>query len=325
MLELQHQATGRRLLLTDEQRRKIAAIAQNIPPNLRQEYITIVKPETVMRWVRRFFSQGYDSSKVPNRKPGRPPKPDELKNQVCRMSRENPTWGYKRIAQQLKLLGFDICRNTVANILANAGMTPDPEKRMQRTWIEFIKQHLAVIWATDFLTVDTLSGCFYILFFIQVETRKVVLGGITDHPTDDWMRNKARIMTDGWDGPLLGAKYLIHDRDTKYTTGFDAIIQSAGIKPLKLPPCSPNLNSHLERFHRSIREELLDHLIILHDRQLRRIVKEYLEHYHQERCHQGLDGQIILPVDQHQGKAEGPIRRKRRLGGLLNYYYRAVA
>ena len=132
-------------------------------------------------------------------------------------------------------------------------------------------------------------------------------------------------MTDGWDGPLLGAKYLIHDRDTKYTTGFDAIIQSAGIKPLKLPPYSPNLNSHLERFHRSIREELLDHLIILHDRQLRRIVKEYLEHYHQERCHQGLDGQIILPVDQHQGKAEGPIRRKRRLGGLLNYYYRAVA
>tara|TARA_B100000614_G_scaffold258857_1_gene282161 strand:+ start:459 stop:917 length:459 start_codon:yes stop_codon:yes gene_type:complete len=152
-----------------------------------------------------------------------------------------------------------------------------------------------------------------------------VLAGITDHPNDDWMQIKAKTMIDGWDGPLLGSDYLIHDRDTKYTEAFDTIIQSAGIEPLKLPARSPNLNAHIERFHRSIREELLDRIIILHDRQLRRVVKEYLDHYHQERCHQGLNGQIVEPADRHKSNAKGPIRRKRRLGGLLNYYYRAVA
>ena len=154
---------GRRLLLIDEQRRKLAELGQKLTPDLRREYITIVKPETLMGWYRRLVKKKYDSSKVPGRKPGRPPKADELRQLICRIARENPLWGYTRICDQLRHLGHGICRTTIANILTEEGLTPDPERRQERTWAEFIAQHKAAIWATDFLTVDTLCGCFYIL------------------------------------------------------------------------------------------------------------------------------------------------------------------
>ena len=230
VLREQLSASGRQPRLTDEQRLSLAVLGRQLKPGLRS-YIRIVTPETLMGWYRRLVTARYDSSKISSRRAGRPPTAAMLKELICRIARENPSWGYTRIGDQLRYLGHMIGRTTIADILRDAGLTPDPELRRQRTWAQFIAQHRAVIWATDFLTVDTLSGCLYVLFFIQLHTRRVVLGGITDHPHDEWMQQVARNLTDPFDGPMLGARYLLHDRDAKYTAAFDRIFASAGITP----------------------------------------------------------------------------------------------
>jgi len=161
-----------------------------------------------------------------------------------------------------------------------------------------------------------------ILFFINLRTRRVMLGGITDHAHEGWMKQVARNVTDGFDGPLLGAKHLIHDRDSKYTASFDRIMSSAGIETGKLPARSPDLNAYAERWVLSVKSEALNRLILLNERQVRRVLNEYLAHYHSERAHQGLGGEII---DQGEMLANGEIVRRKRLGGLLSHYHRRAA
>jgi len=290
-----------------------------------RSYISIVKPETIMAWYRRLVTAQYNSSKAKRCRPGRPPTAEAIRALICRIARENPTWGYTRIRDQLRHLGHEIGRTTIADILREAGLTPDPETRRERTWAEFIDQHRAVIWATDFLTVDTLTSCLYILFFIQLKTRRVVLGGITSHPHEPWMQQVARNVTDAFDGPLLGARYLLHDRDSKYTASFDRIISSAGTQPIKLPARSPNLNAYAERWILSVKSEALDQLILLNQRQVRRVLREYLAHYHAERAHQGLDGQLIQPDMAAAAADTSEVVRRKRLGGLLSYYHSPAA
>jgi transposase InsO family protein len=212
------------------------------------------------------------------------------------------------------------------DILHEAGLTPEPELRRQRTWAEFIEQHRSVIWASDFLTVDTITGCFYILFFINLQTRCVALGGITDHPHEEWMKQVARTMTDAFDGPVLGSKYLIHDRDRKFTRSFGHVLKSVGIKPIRLPARSPNLNAYAERWVLSVNSEALDHLILTGGRQVRRVLREYLAYCHAARAHQGLAGEISAPESTPDSTpATGEVVRRKRLGGLLSYYHRPAA
>lgn len=321
VLQQQLSATGRRLRLDDAQRRELPLLGQRLKPALRS-YISIVKPETIMAWYRRLVAARYDSSKGGRRQPGRPPTAQTLRNLICRIARENPSWGYTRIRDQLYHVGHDIGRTTIVDILHEAGIIPGPELRRQRTWSAFIEEHRSVIWATDFLTVDTITGCSYILFFINLRTRRVVVGGITEHPHEAWMQQVARNVTDAFDGPLLGARYLLHDRDTKYTASFDHILGAAGIEPIKLPARSPNLNAYAERWVLSLKSEALDHLILLNERQVRRVLNEYLAHYHAERAHQGLSGEIIDP---EEVPGSGEAVRRKRLGGLLSYYHRRAA
>jgi len=324
VLQQQLSATGRRLRLNDEERRELAQLGRQLKPALRS-YITIVRPETIMVWYRRLVKARYDSSKAGGRRPGRPSTAEMIKKLICRIARENPSWGYTRIRDQLRHLGHGIGRTTIVDILRDAGLTPDPEKRRLRTWAEFIDQHRAVIWASDFLTVDTLTGCLYILFFINLQTREIILGGVTEHPHEAWMQQVAQNVTDAFDGPLVGAKYLLHDRDSKYTTSFDRMISSAGIRPIKLPARSPNLNAYAERWVLSVKSEALDPLILLNGRQVRRVFDEYLAHYHAERAHQGLDGQLIAPDPAGNSEDTGEVIRRKRLGGLLSYYHRPAA
>ncbi len=296
-------------------------LGRALKPALRS-YISIVRPETVMAWYRRLVAARYDSSKGGPRRPGRPPTAQTLKDLVCRIARQNPSWGYSRIRDQLYHLGHDIGRTTIVDILREAGLTPEPERNRQRSWGVFIEQHRSVIWATDFLTVDTITGCYYILFFIHLGTRQVVLGGITEHPHEGWMQQVARNVTDSFDGPMLGAKRLIHDRDGKYPASFDRIMLTVGIKPIKLPARSPTLNADAERWILSFKSEVLDHLILLNQRQVRRVLNQYVAHHHAERAHQGLDGEII---DSEEAPADGNVVRHKRLGGLLSYYHRRAA
>jgi transposase InsO family protein len=317
--------SGQPVRLNDDQRLVLATLGERLKPAFREAYVTIVRPATLLAWYRRLVTARYDSSTAKMRTPGRPPTAATLKELICRIARENSSWGYTRIGDQLRYLGHEIGRTTIADILRDAGLTPDPELRRQRTWSQFIAQHRSVIWATDFLTVDTLSGCLYVLFFIQLHTRRVVLGGITEHPHDAWMQQIARNLTDPFDGPLLGARYLLHDRDAKYTATFDRIFPSASIKPTKLPARSPNLNPVAERWVLSIKSEALGYFTFFGERQVRRVLREYLAHYHQEPAHQDLDGRNIDPGSADLSPPTGPVARRERLGGLLSFYHREAA
>jgi transposase InsO family protein len=258
---------------------------------------------------------------------GRPPIETALEELVIRLARENPAWGYDRIVGAVHNLGYDISDQTIGNILQRNGLGTSPERRKNTTWASFIRQHRDVLWATDFFTTEIWTRwgltTYYVLFFIQVQSRRIVLGGISQNPTESWMKQIARNVT-GSDGPLVGARYLIHDRDAKYTRAFDQILQAAGTVPVKLPPQSPNLNVFAERFVKSIKTECLEQFILFGEDSLRHVIREYLAHYHAERNHQGIENVILFP-DGRLGRRDGPVVKAERLGGLLNFYHLQAA
>jgi putative transposase len=245
------------------------------------------------------------------------------------MAAENATWGYRRIQGALKNLGHHIDAITVRNILRRHHREPAPQRRKAgMSWAQFLKMHWEVLAATDFFTVEvaTWQGLmtYYVLVVMELATRRVHIAGITPHPTAAFMQQCARQLTDPFDGFLLGKQYLIHDRDTKYTQAFDALMKASGVEPVLLPPRSPNLNAHCERFVRSIKEEALAQMVILGERALYYAIQQYLAHYHHERNHQGLENQLIAQEEAVVCQT-GHVVRRERLGGLLSYYHREAA
>ncbi len=195
-------------------------------------------------------------------------------------------------------------------------------------WRQFLKLHWEVLVATDFFTVEVVTWhglvTYYVLIIMELATQRVQIAGVTPHPTDTFMQQCARQLTDPFDGFLLGKRYLLHDRDTKFTRAFDTLLKDSGIEPLLLPPRSPNLNAYCERFVRSIKEEALQQMLLLGEGSLHVVLSQYLEHYHQERNHQGL-GNRLIATEPDWGRHRGPVGRRERLGGLLSYYYREAA
>jgi hypothetical protein len=189
---------------------------------------------------------------------------------------------------------------------------------------------MSVLAGTDFFTVEvlTLRGLvtYYALFFINLDGRRVEVAGITPHPNEAWMKQIARNVTmDEW-GFLDSRRYLIHDRDTKFTDSFRAIVRSGHVEPLKLPAQSPNLNAYAERWVKSVKEDALSKLILLGEASLRRALSEYLVHFHRERNHQGKGNVLLFPQDrQSKPRSDGSVRCHERLGGLLKYYHREAA
>jgi len=196
------------------------------------------------------------------------------------------------------------------------------------TWTEFLKTHWDVLAAADFFTVDVWTGRgltrFAVLFIIELSTRRIEIAGITAEPDAARMSQVSRNMTDADDGFLTGKRYLIHDRDPLFTAAFRETLAAAGVKVVRLPPRSPNLNAYAERFVRTIKESCLDRMILVGEGSLRRAVGEFIEHYHRERNHQGLGNQLIVPLAA-QAIGEGRILCRERLGGLLKYYHRPAA
>jgi transposase InsO family protein len=196
------------------------------------------------------------------------------------------------------------------------------------SWETFLKAHWGAIAATDFFSVEVVNWTgltrYYVLFVIDLKTRKVEIAGISPGPHGEWMNQVGRNLTDCDEGFLNGSRYLIHDRDPLFTKSFQEILRSSGVDAVKLPARSPNLNAYAERFVRSIKSECLAQIIPLGERHLRRAVKEYTAHYHVERNHQGLDNRLIddrcSVVDMNS-----TVERRERLGGVLNYYYRRAA
>jgi putative transposase len=288
---------------------------------------TAAPPDTILGWYRRLVARKFDGSRV-RRAPGRPPISKEIEELIVRMAKENRSWGYDRIVGALANLGHEVSDQTVGNVLRRHGMPPAPERKRTTTWPEFIRAHLAVLAGTDFFTVEvlTLRGLvtYYVLFFIHLESRKVEIAGITAHPAEQWMKQMARNVTMERCGALGDSRYLLHDRDTKYTASFLAIIESAHVKTLQLPTRSPNLNAYSERWVRSVREECLSKLILFGERCLRRAMREYIAHYHAERNHQGKSNVLLFP-DVTETRCDGAMECRERLGGLLRYYHRVAA
>jgi len=304
----------------------LAAKAKGLGRKLLAEVATIVTRETLLKWHRKLIAQKYDGSG--KRRPGRPRTSGEIEALVVRMAEENRDWGYRRIQGALSNLGHELARSTIAEILHRKGIEPAPERNKKTTWKEFLTRHWDLIVAADFFTVEvwTRRGLqrFIVLFLIELSTRKVQIAGIATVANGLWISQIGRNLTDGVDGILIGKRYLIHDRDPLFTAEFLNLLEQTGVKSAKLPPRSPNLNAHAERFVRSIKESCLDRMIWFGEGSLRKGISEFVAHYHKERNHQGLDNRLITPDDSH-AKSRGRLRRRERLGGMLNYYYRQAA
>jgi putative transposase len=319
---------GRRLHLTDPERRRLAALAHPLGRTHLQEIATIATPETLLRWYHRLIAQKFDGSHHRCHL-GRPRVAEEIEQLVVRMAEENATWGYRRIQGALANLGYHIDAITVRNILRRHHVDPAPQRRKGGIgWAQFLTMQWEVLAATDFFTVEVATWhglvTYYVLFVMELGTRRVSVAGITAHSTAAFMQQCARQLTDPFDGFLLGKRYLLHDRDTKFTQAFDGLLKSSGVEPVILPPRSPNLNAHCESFVRSIKEEALDRMLILGEPSLSYVIQQYLVHYHTERNHQGLSNQLLSPAPD-LGSHHGQAKRRERLGGLLSYYYRDAA
>jgi len=323
---LKEQVNGR-LLLSDAERKTLAEIGYRLGRKTLEDMANAAKPDTILGWYRKLVAQKFDGSKA-RRKVGRPQVADDIEQLIVRMARENRSWGYDRIVGALANLGHRVSDQTVGNVLRRHGIAPAPRRKHTTTWAAFIRAHLAVLAGMDFFTVEvfTLRGLvtYYVLFFIHLESRKVDIAGITIHPNERWMQQMARNVTMEGAGALQDCRYLLHDRDTKYTRSFRAIIESGQVTPLAVPARSPNLNAYAERWVRSVKEECLSKLILFGERSLRRALTEYVAHFHAERNHQGKGNVLLFPPVAVRHRA-GTVRCRERLGGLLRYYDRDAA
>jgi putative transposase len=288
----------------------------------------VAKPETILAWYRKLIARKFDGSKH-RTYPGRPTVRREITELIVQMARENSSWGYDRIAGALKNLGHSVSGQTVGNILRRFGIAPAPRRRYQMNWADFIRSHMAVLAGIDFFTVEVLTwrglATYYVLFFLHLETRRVTLAGITQHPTEEWTVQMARNAVDDIDGALVPIRFALHDRDTKFWNWFRTMLQSGGIRPILLPPRSPNLNAFAERWVRSIKTECLSKLILFGEASLRRTITEFLKHYHHERNHQGKENMLLFPAPGPPSSRLNPaVACHERLGGLLKFYQRAA-
>jgi transposase InsO family protein len=284
---LREQLGGKRLLFTDRQRRRLAAKAKAIGRKGLFEFSTLVTPDTLLRWYRRLIANKYDGSR--NRTVGRPRTAAEIEELILQMARQNSTWGYTRIRGALYNLGHDIGRNTIKRILLDNGLDPAPLRGRTMSWETFLKAHWGAIAATDFFSVEVLTRVglvrYFVLFVIDLKTRRVEIAGIVPRPDGEWMKQIARNLTDSDAGFLTG-------------TG--------------------------ERFVRSVKSECLAQIIPLGERHLRKAVNEYTDHYHSERNHQGLDNELIEKRSD-EPDMDRAVACRERLGGILNYYHRRAA
>jgi putative transposase len=255
-----------RLRLSQGERATLGEIGRRLGRKALGEVATAAGPDTILGWYRRLVARKFDGSRVRGA-PGRPRVGKDVEDLIVRMAKENRSWGYDRIAGALANLGHEVSDQTVGNVLRRRGIPPAPERKRTTTWAEFIRVHLAVLAGTDFFTVEVLTirglVTYYVLFFIHLESREVHVAGITFHPNEQWMQQIARNATMDGCGFLGNCRYLLHDRDTKYSAAFREVIESARVKTLPLPPRSPNLNAHAERWVRSAKDECLSKIISL--------------------------------------------------------------
>jgi putative transposase len=309
--------------LTSADRALLAALSWVLPRAVWKRSL-FVTPGTVLRWHRELVARRWT---YPRRRPGRPATPDETRELVVRLARENPAWGYRRIQGELVGLGIKLDASTVWTILNDAGIEPSP-RRQDPSWAEFLRAQAASILECDFLTVDTLFlKRFYVLFFIELASRRVHFGGITTNPDGPWMSEQARNLLMQLDDEGARPRFLVRDRDGKFTREFDEVFRSEGIRVIKAPVRVPKARAQPERWVGTVRRECLDRLLILGCRHLRHVINTYSRHYNEHRPHRSLGQRPPLakpPPSVGNVLAEvidlDRVRRREVLGGLIREY-----
>ena len=317
----------KRILLNNGQRRRLAVKGKVLGRKLLEQFGTLFTPDTILRWHRTLVAKKWDYSERKEKKPGRPRIRQVIVDLTVRFAKENPSWGFDRIQGELNKVGYHICDSTVGNILKAHGIEPAPQRKCTGSWETFLKSHWDVMASIDFTTVEvwTKTGLvtFYLLFVMELKTRRVHFAGCTTSPHEVWMKQIARELTNCEDGFLNGKRYLIMDRDTKFSESFRSFLSNESVEPVRLPPRSPNMNAHLERFFGSLKSECLYRLILFGEKATRNAVRQYLAHYHAERPHQGLSNELIVPLERPPDTSN-KIETTERLGGLLRSYRRAA-
>ena len=284
----------------------------------------LVSPETLLRCHRELvrWKWGLYSRRPPRGRPGQSAERQEL---IVLLARENPRWGYRRIQGELLKLGCHCSHGTVRNVLRRHGLLPAP-RRSQRSWREFVRQHADQMLAVDFFTVETVwLQRLHVLFFMEVGSRCVHLAGCTASPTGAWVVQQARqlawLLQDG----KIRVRFLLRDRDSKFTAGFDQVFRGEGAEVIRLPYRTPVANAHAERWVGTARREVLDHLLIFGRRHLEYVLREFVQHYEEARPHQGLEQRTPRHLEPTGASEAGPVLRRDRLGGVLHEYIRQAA
>jgi len=298
----------------------IAALAGLLPK--RRRLHLFVTPATLQRWHRRLVKRYWTR---PHRRPGRPNTRPEIRRLILEMARDNATWGYRRVHGELARLGYKLAPSTVWLVLKRAGVDPAPS-RSGATWRHFLAAQAHTILATDFCHVDTLLFTrLYVLFVMEISTRRVHVLGVTAHPTGAWVKQQARNLLMDLGERTSQFRFLIRDRDTKFTAAFDAVFTADNIRILRTPIRAPKANAYAERWVGSFRRELLDRLLILSRAQLEAALSEYVDHYNTHRPHRSLAQAAplrALPAAPPDDNVRA--LRRDRIGGLIREYSQAA-
>jgi putative transposase len=294
------------------------------------EVVLLFKPDTVLRWHRDLVRRKWTFRQ--EKRSGRPPVATELQELIVRLATENPRWGYSKIQGELLKLGHKVSRSSVRNVLKRRHIPPSPQcKKRGTTWGSFLGHYAGQKLGCDFFTVETIRlQTLYVLFFIELGSRRVHLAGCTPHPTGEWVTQQARNLT--WDiqdiqdrDRGLSVRFLIHDRDAKFTSSFNTVFASEGIESVLTPYQSPKANAYAERWVRTVREECLDQQLLINERHLWQVLREYVEYYNHRRPHQGIGQRAPVPLSEERVAAQAPrdpICRRDVLGGIIHDYYR---
>jgi putative transposase len=307
----------RRPQLTATDRVFLAAASRLLPRSSWRAFF--VTPTTLLRWHRRLVARRWAYTA----RRGRPPIGGDVRVLVLRVARENQRWGYQRIVGELRGLGLSVSATTVRKILRQAGLGSAGE-RSGLSWRAFLRAQTASMLAVDFFTVETVSlQRLYVLFFIELGSRRVHLAGCTANPTGAWVAQQARQFAWTLQERPSPFRFLIRDRDSKFTRDFDVVFASEGIEIVKTPVQAPKANAIAERFVRTVRSECLDWLLIVNRRHLERVLRNFVDHYNSHRPHRSLN---LKPPDPAACKlrvlcpTSPGIERRDRLGGLIHEY-----
>jgi transposase InsO family protein len=317
----------KRIILNESQKCCLATAAMKMGKDLLRQFGTLFSPSTLLKWHRLLVARKYDSSDRRGKRGPVPTKANMIRKLVLQMAEQNADWGYGHIHGELKGLGYKVSWQTVRRVMLDHGLLPDPDRPYKTTWKDFVSAQWESLAACDFFSCEALGlkgiTRYLVFFVIEVATRKVEIVGIHADPCETQMLQWARNLTDPEDGFLKDKRILIHDRDPLFTKKFRETLRAAGVRALKLPKQSPNLNPYSERYVLSIKSECLNKMILFGEKHVRYVIEQYNEHYLRERPHRVLGRRIIEP--QTPMPTEGEVLCRKRLGGLLKTYYRNAA